>query len=191
MLCLSTVHSKSLVFTRLPATQGSVSTAKYFSGTNMESIIMLLKCPVSPKILNPGQRENAVGSTCFQSIKTSWSSRQVCRLKHMSAQNASQCRRSLTMFQDPDHTAQPNLQTLYPPNGSLRQKCPAPSSWEEHGEQHPGFPMKLWPLSPLWVPYISLIYFWMNFPVILLPTVNCKFPNLKGNIWFWPVWLCG
>lgn len=108
--------------------------------------------PYFSKILNQGQRKNAIGSSCFQSIKTSWSSRQACRL---SAQNPSQCPRSLTVFQHPDHTAQPNLQTLYPPRGSLRQQYPAPSSWEEHGRQHPGFPLET--LTSL--PFLSAVYF--------------------------------
>nr|KAF6343101.1 hypothetical protein mPipKuh1_010808 [Pipistrellus kuhlii] len=130
---------------RLPATPGVSQSSQILFRDKHGIHYNAFEMPYFSKILNQGQRENAIGSACFQSIKTSWSSRQACRL---SAQNPSQSPRSFTVFQDPDHTTQPNLQTLYPPNGSLRQQHLAPSSWEEHGRQHPGFPLKLSPPSP-------------------------------------------
>lgn len=136
MLCL--LHSKSLMFMRLPATRGSISQGKFFSGTNMESIIM----PYFSKILNSEQRENAIGSACFQSIRTSWSSRRACRLKHTVSSESLSVAGPLPCFRTqiipPGQTYRPCTHRMEASDRSTQPLPPGKNMVD--GRQHPGFP---------------------------------------------------
>lgn len=155
------------------------SQAKYFSGITWNSLYCFerIEMPCFPKILNPGHRKNAICATCFQALKHHGApGRPPAASSLLSAQNPLHHLRSLQVpysgLRIQNQTIQPNLQTLHLPYGSLRQKYQPLSPGRNMADSTQGSPLKLSPPSPFWVPYISPIYFWVNLPIVLLPTVN-------------------
>lgn len=161
---------------RLPATRGSVSQAKYFSGTNMESIIMLLKCPISPKYLTKDKGRMQLVQPVFKASKHPGAPGRPAdcqlRIPHRVA-GPLQCFR--TQIIPPSQTYRPCTHRM---EASDRSTQPLPPG-KNMVDSTQGSPLKLSPPSPFWVPYISPTYFWMNLSIVLLPTVNCRFPDLK------------